>query len=840
MPLNDADIEWDEPQATSLSHENIQWDETPSPAIEEPIDISQQIRARMAEEESRPMRGVEALKKGVTQFIPDIARMGVGTVAALSPYGLEEGWRVPPLAKGLGQLATGNKELWSALSEDYKRKYGSYEGFLQAIAERPAEVMADISVVGGLAGKAAKVSGLAKTGAALTKAGTAIDPFRLAVKPVAATLRKGKELMGRIPISKEAAAAGVGRELVATLETGEPVFAKNMAEAQALQAKFPGLKFTYAQATDLPSAIAKEKALVATTKAGKIAKGMQQAKADTAIAGRLEKVFKGSEGIEDVTGEIGKQQRVGARGREVAEISSKRAAEALARGRMMPEEAGATLLERAKAAKGIEKVKFEEKFGKLDPTIPAPAHPLESKLATVQNKYTQQVPESIKKMIEGAVGDDGKISYGNLRKIRSRVAQEQRFAGTPDKAELSAVLTELKQGVDATLGQFAKKSIAGEQAGLYAKTISEYRREYVPKFRQGATAKILSWKRTGDQVVDDAMIAGEYFKSGNQGIRAAQDFKTTFGSDKVATKALKDYAIQDLLKAAKNDATGEISTSAMQSWIHKNRPAIAAHGLWDEFKDFRKTRQALEKAKEVEDKFNKGYAAQILGVDAEKAIANIIGKGKRDSVMAAHDVVSKIRKLKETDPTAATSAMKGLHNATKDYIMQKVNTTMPDLAGQPQLSGAAMARMMDELDPALKVIYRDAPSKLTALRETRQVLDTLRRAERNLPGGSETVMFATESIPLMRRIVGHIPGVGIAEALYGLAKKYSKTQMDDIMVNAYFNPEYAETLMNLAKKKITAAQFEEKIGKIVTPMAVATDISTLSDDELNAILRRKE
>src|SRR3989304_6047673 len=103
---------------------------------------------------------------------------------------------------------------------------------------------------------------------------------------------------------------------------------------------------------------------------------MRRIEAGEAIESRLTKAFPGTEGIEEVISEIGKKKELFEKGRRTAEISSERAAKALREGRLVPEETGTALYERAKGIKAIEKAKFEEKFGKLDPTLPAPSTPL--------------------------------------------------------------------------------------------------------------------------------------------------------------------------------------------------------------------------------------------------------------------------------------------------------------------------------------------------------------------------------------------------------------------------------------------------------------------------------
>jgi muramidase (phage lysozyme) len=83
----------------------------------------------------------------------------------------------------------------NAVGGEYAQKYGSVEGFKQALATDPVSVMGDVSILltgGGAA--ASKVPGLAKTGQVVAQAGRTIDPFNIAVKSVTKPLQLAEAL----------------------------------------------------------------------------------------------------------------------------------------------------------------------------------------------------------------------------------------------------------------------------------------------------------------------------------------------------------------------------------------------------------------------------------------------------------------------------------------------------------------------------------------------------------------------------------------------------------------------------------------------------------------------
>jgi muramidase (phage lysozyme) len=76
-------------------------------------------------------------------------------------------------------------QMAQAVGGEYAKKYGSIEGFKQALSSDPVSVIGDMSILltgGGAA--VAKAPGLAKTGQVVGQVGRTIDPFNLATKAV--------------------------------------------------------------------------------------------------------------------------------------------------------------------------------------------------------------------------------------------------------------------------------------------------------------------------------------------------------------------------------------------------------------------------------------------------------------------------------------------------------------------------------------------------------------------------------------------------------------------------------------------------------------------------------
>lgn len=79
----------------------------------------------------------------------------------------------------------GNEEKASAVADFYKNRYGTEQGFKEALAYDPVGVIADLSsVLGGIGSVASKSDALANIGSKITSAGTKIDPIIAASKAV--------------------------------------------------------------------------------------------------------------------------------------------------------------------------------------------------------------------------------------------------------------------------------------------------------------------------------------------------------------------------------------------------------------------------------------------------------------------------------------------------------------------------------------------------------------------------------------------------------------------------------------------------------------------------------
>ena len=84
----------------------------------------------------------------------------------------------------------------NAVGGEYAKKYGTLEGFKQAVATDPVSVMGDISILlTGGGSLAAKVPGIAKVGQTTAQIGRTIDPLNIATKAVTKPLQLAEALV---------------------------------------------------------------------------------------------------------------------------------------------------------------------------------------------------------------------------------------------------------------------------------------------------------------------------------------------------------------------------------------------------------------------------------------------------------------------------------------------------------------------------------------------------------------------------------------------------------------------------------------------------------------------
>jgi muramidase (phage lysozyme) len=126
------------------------------------------------------------------QTLSSILDVGAGALKNITPKSIASFIdifdRNPEAAQRAVQVA-------NAVGGEYAKRYGSLEGFKQAVATDPVSVMGDMSILLTGGGSAvAKVPGLTQGGQIIAQAGRTIDPFNIATKAVTKPLQLAEAL----------------------------------------------------------------------------------------------------------------------------------------------------------------------------------------------------------------------------------------------------------------------------------------------------------------------------------------------------------------------------------------------------------------------------------------------------------------------------------------------------------------------------------------------------------------------------------------------------------------------------------------------------------------------
>ena len=397
----------------------------------------------------------------------------------------------------------------------------------------------------------------------------------------------------------------------------------------------------------------------------------------------------------------------------------------------------------------------------------------------------------------------------DLQGIRSELTAELRAAqsGAAPNARVAARISGLIGEVDDVLETGAKiskvkigqpppneivrtkQSAKDLEAAEKLKTAREfYRKDVIETYQSGTVGDILEKGPRGDKVTN-AQIASKFFRAGPRGAETAQEFIAAIGDDPTAREALEEFIRQDLVTSATNPMTGEVTTTKLKTWLSRYKPALRKLGLDDRFKSLEYARGELDKALEMKTAFDKSVASKLLESDLDTAIKNAFAKGSKGK--AARRLMNKLKGNKK--------AIAGLQNATIDHIIGSAQTTATDAFSNPIVSLAGVEKEFKKLRPALDIMFKDSPMKMSAFNKYRRALQILQRGKASpLGGGSDT---AENVITALAEKAGLAKGkiATVVKAVMKPLLDMSDTHINALLNRAAFDPDFAYTLMLAAK-----------------------------------------
>jgi hypothetical protein len=356
-----------------------------------------------------------------------------------------------------------------------------------------------------------------------------------------------------------------------------------------------------------------------------------------------------------------------------------------------------------------------------------------------------------------------------------------------------------------------------------AKDVSK---ERFDRFGKGAVAEIGKGgnQATGNRL-PDALIPAKVFS-----LDGADDFIRAVGKEKAATHA-DQYAAQDLLAKA-NPMTGEIPAKAVAAWLQKNMTVLRKYGISSKYGTVAKAQGMAEAARMQQAEFNHSIAAKILGSDPDKAIASAMqgNAGMHGGGVSAKNTSGIIDDLMEK-VKGSPQAVKGLQNAFKDFLVDKVETTAKTISGDAIISPAAIQKELVKYAPAMRRLYANDPGKIAALQKVSKAVEIQSRSAKSpIGGGSDTAENLNMSRSILGRVVDIIPGGGMVRGLAraGLGKINDMTaqEVNKVIARALYDPELAQTLV-LASKRYKPQVVEKRFNSHLITMGLAA----MTDEE---------
>lgn len=621
------------------------------------------------------------------------------------------------------------------------------------------------------------------TGAAMEATGQLIAPAFYAVKS------GGKWVFNKIsqPIkqvfSKVAVEQTAGDIFIANTSEGA-IYAKNADEVAKIQKEIPGLKFTIGQKTNDPNLIKLERTQIRRPGLGAEASTEQIAKNNEALRKYYAKNFAGEENIDDLVKNLGRTREQLATGITQAEKSVMAKAEKIPVSE--PEQTGQRIVENLRTGKQAAKTKAGELYGKI-PQTKIDITDMLSEFKKIQQPMSRfedkgNIPDLIG-IVRNAFKDENlkKLSLEDLQGLRSELlsqSRQTRSAINPNER----LASRLSRAADAV-----QKAIVSAESGSPELMAANkfYRKDYAEVFKQGTVGDILQPGVRGESTkIPLAKIPGKIWD--NRNLTAADQFIKAAGDD--ATGIMRDHAGYDLLQKV-TDSEGKVIRTKLNLWLSRNRPILKKFGMENDFNNLTKAQSVADEAVKSAAAYEKSVAGRILKADPDKAIA---------AAFTGKNQVKEARKLlRMVGQDKAAKA--GLQKAYADFLMNKIQTTAKDIAGNPIVSNAQFQKLMRDSMPVMRVIYKDAPGKIKALNTMHKAYEiAVRNTKSPIGGGSDT---AENILTELGKVNVLYRPATIARGILSIFKKHGDQKINDLITRAIFDPDYAQSLVKAAKAK---------------------------------------
>jgi len=406
--------------------------------------------------------------------------------------------------------------------------------------------------------------------------------------------------------------------------------------------------------------------------------------------------------------------------------------------------------------------------------------------------FLKEITSAIKKQKLGKKNiDKVELPLQTIIKMRKTITAELSKAskGLSANPTLARNLERIKSSID-------NIKISGEAGKAYSKARSAYAK-WAKRFKEGTAGDILSKGKRGEEMkVASANVAGKFFTKDG-----VDDFIRAMGDDTVAKGAMYEFAKFDLYNKSVNKETGVINSTKAFAWLGKNSKVLNKLGIKKEFSEVARKTADLKIAQKKLDLYNKSASAKFLNASPEVAI-NSAFAGSKNYTQTANELMKAAK--------GNIAAENGIKKALSDHIFDS-SLGAEGFYVENKINPKALDKHIKKFMPALKVFYKNEPEKISALLK---INNAYKIASRNLQGiplsGEEANNFLKTMLAPAIGLATGAKGYWTSRAATHFISKFTATKVNQYLLKATFDPDYAMSLMAIAKSNKPGASQEMK------------------------------
>lgn len=388
------------------------------------------------------------------------------------------------------------------------------------------------------------------------------------------------------------------------------------------------------------------------------------------------------------------------------------------------------------------------------------------------------IPIEVRRGMKSMVDDGNYVTAWDLYRHRQTWTEQLRDMYTSPKRNRPKERRMVK-AIDALDRAMQRTEL---QPGVAAEKFREARRYFYENWvKRFDTNRLRRTGRSFDQsgFVSDAQLAGLFWKTGNDGIGAAQDFKKAAKFNTGAYDAMKAYINDDLLHSVYDFNTKEVSSSDLSNWLNSHRKSLEEFGWLNEYDSMFEIQKRIDDAHMHLNDFQKLRASKMLAQDPGHEMRSIL-----ESETPARDALEIIREFGGTQD---------IKDALKNTFIDQILEVGAESVGNDK----KLTQLYKKMEPVYKVLFANEPEKMRALAEYREALIRI-KPEQRLKGGFDTMGLVFKNFfrePIMARRFRDV-------AQYTLIRMWpdlGKEKIRQIIYDAALDPEFAYILKKSGK-----------------------------------------